>query len=58
MGATPSHGTTMGYLSGPFRTEDQNPDPEGVALSAHGRTMGLGGNYPRKPVVASLRDAT
>ena len=25
MGATPSHGTTMGYVSDPFRTEEQNP---------------------------------
>ena len=24
----PSHGTTMGYVSGPFRTEEQNPEPE------------------------------
>ena len=26
MGATSSHGFTMGYVSGPFRTEEQNPD--------------------------------
>ncbi len=24
-GAVPSHGTTMGYVSDPFRTEEQNP---------------------------------
>ena len=40
MGAAVSHGITMGYASGPYRTEDQNPDPEGVALPAHGGTMG------------------
>ncbi len=43
MGAAPSHGSTMGYVSGPFRTEEQTPDPERVALSAHGETMGSGG---------------
>ena len=42
MGATPSHGITMGYVSDPFRTEEQNPDPERVALPAHGETMGRG----------------
>ncbi len=25
MRVAPSHGTTMGYVSGPFRTEEQNP---------------------------------
>ena len=36
-----SHGSTMGYASGPFRTEEPaKPDTEGVALSAHGGTMG------------------
>jgi hypothetical protein len=29
MGAVPSHGITMGYVSDPFRTEEQNPDTEG-----------------------------
>ena len=42
MGAAPAHGITMGYVSGPFRTEEQNPDTEGVAHSAHGGTMGRG----------------
>ena len=25
MGATPSHGFTMGYVSGPFRTKNRTP---------------------------------
>ncbi len=29
MGAVPAHGITMGYVSGPFRTEDQNPTLKG-----------------------------
>ena len=31
MGAAPSHGTTMGYVSGPFRTEEQG-DSDVVAV--------------------------
>ena len=42
MGAIPSHGSTMGYVSDPFRIEEPaNPGTEGVALSALGGTMGL-----------------
>ncbi len=44
MGEAASHGITMGYVSDPFRTEEPaNPDTEGVALSAHGVTMGRWG---------------
>ena len=32
MGDAPTHGVTMGYASGPFRTEDQNPTPSGNAV--------------------------
>ena len=33
MGAAPSHGTTMGYVSDPFRTEEQNPTRKGNAAN-------------------------
>ena len=29
MGATPSHGITMGYVSDPFRTENRTPTLKG-----------------------------
>ena len=30
MGAIPSHGSTMGYGSGPFRTEESTPTLKGL----------------------------
>ena len=32
MGAARSHGTTMGHMSDPFRTEDQNSTLKGNAV--------------------------
>ena len=41
-----------------FQDRRHETDPEGVAFSAHVVTMGREGKYPRKPVVANLRDTT
>ena len=57
MGAAPAHGITMGYVSGPFRTEEPASTLKGSLSQPMVEPWG-GGKYPRKPVVASLRDAT
>ncbi len=42
MGAAPSHGTTMGYVSDPFRTEEQNPTLKGSLSQPMVKPLGPG----------------
>ena len=42
MGATPLPWYHHGLRERSFQDRKQNPDPEGVALPAHGETMGRG----------------
>ena len=43
MGAVPSHGTTMGYVSDPFRTEEQGESDTRRGFARHAYAVPLAG---------------
>ena len=43
MGAAPSHGTTMGYVSDPFRTEEQGDSDTRRGFARHAYAVPLAG---------------